>query len=192
MHDFTKHIRLAAGGQAWGVTLGKIAEDFVIEGEEPYSPEYVLTMSPRVLRAVLSGETGWEEALLSMRIRLHREPDIFDSKFMGLLRYGNQPIQTLQMARESHCADTIERDGLRIQRYCPHAGEDLVHATICDGVIECPRHHWRWSVATGECLEGGSIALKVEPLEESSMEPTPDPQTAATAVVHPDAAIGPI
>src|SRR5439155_1057278 len=105
-------------------------------------------------RAVLDGRVGWEEALLSMRVNLHRDPDQFDSRLMGLLRYGNEPVQTLQMSREINCAETIERDGVRMQRFCPHAGEDLKHATVCNGVIECPRHHWKWDAQTGECLEG--------------------------------------
>ena len=162
--DLDKYIRVSVDKKSWGVQLGQMAEGFVIEGEDPYPPEYVLIMSPRVLGAVLSGETGWEEALLSLRIQLHRIPDVFDSRFMGLLRYGNQPTQTLQMTAEAARTETIERDGLRMQRFCPHAGEDLTLATICDGVIECPRHHWRWDAETGRCLEGGSLDLRVEPL----------------------------
>jgi UDP-MurNAc hydroxylase len=161
--DVTKYIRVSVSGKSWGVRLGAMAEDFVIEGEDPYPPEYCLITSPRVLRAVLDGATGWEEALLSMRVRLRRIPDVFDSRFMGLLRYGNEPVQTLQMIHESGCAESIERDGLTMQRFCPHAGEDLHHAIICDGVIECPRHHWKWDAATGRCLEGGTLPLRVEP-----------------------------
>ena len=97
-------------------------------------------------------------------MRLHRDPDVFDSRFMGLLRYGNEPAQTLHMTREMANAETIERDGLRLQRFCPHGSEDLTFATVCDGVIECPRHHWRWDTRTGECLEGGNLKLRVEQL----------------------------
>src|SRR5206468_10190786 len=168
LRDFAKKVRLAAGDRTWGVRLGELAQDFVIEGEEPYDPDYELLMSARVLRAVLDGEAGWEEALLSMRVNLHRDPDLFDSRLMGLLRYGNEPVQTLQMSREIDCAETIERDGVRMQRFCPHAGEDLKHATVCGGVIECPRHHWKWDARTGECLEGGTLKLRVEPATEAS------------------------
>jgi UDP-MurNAc hydroxylase len=161
--DFSKMIRLAAGDRTWGVRLGELARDFVIEGEEPYDPDYELLMPARVLRAVLDGEAGWEEALLSMRVNLHRDPDLFDSRLMGLLRYGNEPAQTLQMSREINCKETIERDGVRMQRFCPHAGEDLKHATVCGGVVECPRHHWKWDTRTGECIEGGTLKLRVEP-----------------------------
>jgi len=164
LHDFTKTVRFAADGQAWTVKLGQLAEDFVIEGEEPYPADYALEMPNRVLRSVIDGVVGWEEALLSLRVHLRRDPDVFDSRLMGLLRYGNEPAQTLKMAKEAAGGEMIERDGLRIRRFCPHAGEDLKFATICDGVIECPRHRWRWDAKTGECIAGGNLRLQVEPL----------------------------
>lgn len=71
----------------------------------------VLIMSPRVLRAVLDGRIDWEEAMLSLRVRLRRVPDVFDSRFLGLLRYGNEPVQTLQMAWEAERFEMIEKDG---------------------------------------------------------------------------------
>ncbi|WP_424528710.1 MBL fold metallo-hydrolase [Sphaerisporangium viridialbum] len=163
--DFAKDIRLVADGRMWDVRLGRLAERFVIEGEEPYDPEYTLLLCPRTMRAIIEERTGWEEALLSMRVGLHREPDVFDLTFMSLLRYGQQPVQTMQMLRERQNTETIERDGLRMQRFCPHAGEDLTHAIVCDGVIECPRHHWKWEATTGKCVEGGTLPLRVEPLE---------------------------
>lgn len=165
LRDFLKDIRLASGGCEWRVRLGPLAEQFVIDGEQPYDPEYEFVMSPRILRQIIEGKTGWEEALLSMRVNLHRDPDVFDLKLMSLLRYGNEPAQTLQLMREQAVRTTIERDGLRMQRYCPHAGEDLSFATICNGIIECPRHHWRWDARTGECLSGGTLRLRVEVLD---------------------------
>lgn len=159
--DFSKQISLVAGTRHFCVRLGELAQYYEIEGEEPYDPEYTLLMEPQVLRAIVDGVTGWEEALLSMRVGLHRNPDVFDLTFMSLLRYGSHPVQTMQMLRERNNTATIERDGLRMQRYCPHAGEDLTFATIADGRIECPRHHWVWDATTGTCLDKGNIALRV-------------------------------
>jgi UDP-MurNAc hydroxylase len=167
LHDFSKDIRLVVGSSVWKVQLGQLAEHFVIDGEEPYDPEYSFFMGTRVLRQIIDGREGWEEALLSMRVALNRNPDLFDSRFMGLLRYGHEPAQTLQMVRELYNAETIERDGLRMQRFCPHAGEDLTYAIVCDGVVECPRHHWKWDARTGECIEGGGIKLRIEITDHS-------------------------
>src|SRR5262245_22610663 len=161
--DFRKDVRLVADGRIWSVHLGQSGRA-VIEHEEPFDAEYTFTLEPRVLRAIVGGRTGWEEALLSMRIGLHRHPDVFDLRLMGLLRYGNEPVQIRQMLREQDNTETIERDGLRMQRFCPHAGEDLTHALICDGIVECPRHHWRWDARTGACVSGGALDLRFEVL----------------------------
>jgi UDP-MurNAc hydroxylase len=171
LQDFHKDIRLSSGGRLWSIRLGGTAEPLVIEGKEQNEPEYTIVLSPRVLRALLDGRTGWEEALLSMRLALHREPDVFDLRFMSLLRYGNEPVQTLQLVRDQSVTETIERDGLRMQRFCPHAGEDLRHAIIRDGIIECPRHHWQWDARTGKCLAGGNLRLRVEVLEVEKTDP---------------------
>jgi UDP-MurNAc hydroxylase len=180
--NFKKHVRLVADGQMWGIRLGSLSEHFVIESEEPLDPEYTFFMDARVLRAIVEGRTGWEEALLSMRVSLHRDPDVFDLRFMGLLRYGNEPAQIRQMIREQQNKETIERDGLRMQRYCPHAGEDLVHAVVCDGVVECPRHHWRWDAQTGKCISGGTIDLRVEVLDPTHPSLEAEVKEAPTAV----------
>jgi UDP-MurNAc hydroxylase len=183
LRDFRKQIGITSGGVSWSIQLGKLAEDFVLESEEPYDPEYTLIVSPRVLRAVISGETGWEEALLSMRVDLHRDPDVFDLTLMSLLRYGNEPAQTLQIIREQRSTETIERDGFRIQRFCPHAGEEMIHAIICDGILECVRHHWKWDVNTGECVEGGSLKLRIEKLDPREVsDSVPDQSSTPPAV----------
>jgi len=161
--DYRTALRIEAGSAAWGLTLGDLAEHIDLE-DEPVDPGYTIRIPPRALRAVLDGRAGWEEALLSMRLSLHRDPDVFDLTLLSLLRYGHHPAQTRQLVRErADPGQTIRRDGLRLQRFCPHAGEDLSHAVIADGVVECPRHHWKWSATTGACLSGGSLALFIEP-----------------------------
>ncbi|GAA0681185.1 MBL fold metallo-hydrolase [Kitasatospora atroaurantiaca] len=166
--DYRRDLRLETGGTAWGLTLGGLAAQVELE-DEPVDPAYVIRIPPRALRAVLDGRAGWEEALLSMRLSLHRDPDVFDLTMLSLLRYGHQPAQTRQLVRErAGPVETIERDGLRLQRYCPHAGEDLSHAEITGGVVECPRHHWKWDTTTGACVSGGALSLHIEPAERPS------------------------
>jgi UDP-MurNAc hydroxylase len=52
----------------------------------------------------------------------------------------------------------------RIQRYCPHQGEDLSHGRISDDgkTITCPRHGWTWRLADGVCVQGGNLPIRVE------------------------------
>jgi UDP-MurNAc hydroxylase len=75
------------------------------------------------------------------------------------------------MVREFNAKETIERDGFRMQRFCPHAGEDLTYAIVRDGVVECPRHHWKWDARTGKCIEGGKIALRIESIDCATRPP---------------------
>ncbi|MFE5331521.1 MBL fold metallo-hydrolase [Embleya sp. NPDC056575] len=160
-----KDVRLTSDGGSWSVRLGRIAGDIVFE-DEPVDPAYTIEVPQRALRAIVDGEVGWEEALLSMRLGLARDPDVFDLTLMSLLRYGEHPAQTMQMVRERESAahgESIERCGVRMQRFCPHAGEDLSHADIEAGVLECPRHHWKWRLDTGECVSGGTVPLRVGP-----------------------------
>ncbi|MDI2126741.1 Rieske 2Fe-2S domain-containing protein [Yinghuangia seranimata] len=162
--DYQRDVRLVADGTTWAVRLGRVGG--ALE-EDPVDAGYTIHVPPRALRAIVDGKIGWEEALLSLRLSLHRDPDVFDLTLMSLLRYGNHPAQTMQMVREraeAASGETIERCGYAFQRFCPHAGEDLALADIDgEGVLECPRHHWKWDLATGECVSGGTVPLRVEP-----------------------------
>ncbi len=184
LENYQRDLIILSGTREWTVMIRPVPpHPAVVEGRPP-TPEagdgtsgdaattgdpsgsYELRVPPRVLRAIVDGEATWEEALLSMRIELRRDPDLFDVTLMGLLRYGETPVVTWQLRRDSSVSDeTIVRDGLRIQRYCPHAGEDLADAAIIDGVLECPRHHWAWDLATGRCVRGGTWPLSVSPAE---------------------------
>jgi len=57
---------------------------------------------------------------------------------------------------------TVEVDGIWIALFnvegkfyaldnsCPHAGGPLGEGTLCEGVVECPWHGWKFSVISGE------------------------------------------
>lgn len=157
--DYARDIRVSTDGATWRVPLGLLRGEL----EEAPEPHYYLDVPPIVLRAILDGDASWETALLSNRINLHRRPDTYDTQLMGLLGFGDRPVQTLAMARQAESSgEMIIRGGVAFQRWCPHAREDLTFATVEDGVIECPRHNWRWDAATGECLSGGGLSLHVE------------------------------
>ena len=54
------------------------------------------------------------------------------------------------------------RGGYRVFRNaCPHAGAPLSAGNYTKGVIECPRHHWRFDVMTGSCDEHPLYALRL-------------------------------
>ncbi|MGZ8366137.1 MAG: Rieske (2Fe-2S) protein [Nitrospira sp.] len=57
---------------------------------------------------------------------------------------------------------TVEVDGIwiavfnvdgtfyAIDNVCPHAGGPLGEGTLCEAVVECPWHGWKFSVISGE------------------------------------------
>lgn len=162
---FYKKIRLIVEGSVYDINFDDTKVS-VMPGDSKVIADYSLTIPGQALLSIIEGKIGWEEALLSMRIKLQRIPDIYDFKLMGLLRYGDNPSQTLQLIKESDSSKVIIRAGLRFQRFCPHAGEDLTFAEIHDGIITCPRHHWKWDVFTGRCISGGDKPLNVSPTKK--------------------------
>lgn len=147
---------LAGSRRSWNIRLGLVTGEL----EETFNPEYFMDVPPRVLRALIDGRISWETALISHRVKLARTPDVYDNMLMGLLNFGDRPIQTLTMAQQQASDEMTTKDGYEFQRWCPHAGEDLNYASVKDGKLVCPRHGWCWNVATGECLTGQGVPLK--------------------------------
>lgn len=142
-------------------------------GDGSFKEEYRFTLCNRLLRHIIEGKTSWEDAVASMRVRLHRSPDNYDMNFMIFFRYGDKPQITQGVAqadeeRRKKTNELIEHPdlpGTMIQRYCPHQGEDLKNATIVNGVITCPRHFWQFDANTGKCISGGNVDLCVKKFE---------------------------
>lgn len=40
-----------------------------------------------------------------------------------------------------------------IDARCPHAGALLTRGEVCDGVVTCPIHHWRFRICDGRYLD---------------------------------------
>jgi len=138
-----------------------------------FQEEYSFTTDDRILRLVIEDKIcAWEDALLSMRVRLKRNPDVYDMNLMAIMRYGDKPAITQKVAELHGMAkenmEMIEHPsmpGVKFQRYCPHQGEDMKNAVIVNGVITCPRHGWEFCANTGKCLKGGNASLKMEKLQ---------------------------
>jgi UDP-MurNAc hydroxylase len=158
MADYSGSIVLNAGSRTWKVPLSAIKNQL----EEAPDPHYFLDVPPRVLRAVLDGRATWETALLSNRIKLYRDPDKYDLTLMSLLSFGDRPAQTRALKQLQQSDEMTTNCGYTYQRWCPHAGEDLSGVQAYDGILQCPRHNWRWDLATGTCLEG-QLPLKIQP-----------------------------
>ncbi len=159
---YQNDIRLWDNGSHWDVRLGLVDRDF----EESFDPHYYLRVPDGILRLITDGAVTWETALLSQRVRLHRDPDKYDATLMELLQFGDRPAQTLAIEQARKSTEEVNHDGYVMQRWCPHAGEDMTCASVTDGVVECPRHNWRWDASTGECVSGGDIPLRIRKADD--------------------------
>ncbi|MEX2356231.1 MAG: Rieske 2Fe-2S domain-containing protein [Thermaerobacterales bacterium] len=52
-----------------------------------------------------------------------------------------------------------------VDNRCPHMGYPLSKGSVCDGIIRCPWHHFRYDLDSGGCLTGGPYDLPVFPVE---------------------------
>jgi UDP-MurNAc hydroxylase len=131
-------------------------------------PNYEFHLDGPIARLLVDGETRWEDVLLSMRFRAHRDPDEYNWPLFALLRYGHdaRQIRRIEELLEGDNTAVIdvrdEHTCYTIQRYCPHLGEDLAGVPTQDGKLVCPRHGWTFDLRRdGECISGGNLPLRI-------------------------------
>ncbi len=138
------------------------------------APEYTFTVAGRWLGAVIAGDIGWEDLLLSLRLTARRDPDLYNDYLIGLLKHANSPalaaVEQYETGRDNderivvHSGDS----SFEIPRYCPHAGEDLsVGAVIEGGAVHCLAHNFSFDLATGRCLNARCDPLQSAPVANS-------------------------
>ena len=57
----------------------------------------------------------------------------------------------------------IHRANQVIQVYdsrCPHQSTNIPHLALHGTTLTCPRHQWKFDIATGECIDKGDSPLK--------------------------------
>lgn len=122
---------------------------------------YLIVASSWDIARVLDGKINWDDFSLSFRLRLNREPDLYQTLLQGFLRLETEDMNwfcaKLLDIENRQERIVIEADDKRyvIDRYCPHQGGDLSRAWIEeDRFLICPRHHWQFD------LENGGTARK--------------------------------
>ncbi|MEW4561110.1 Rieske (2Fe-2S) protein [Bremerella sp. JC770] len=54
-------------------------------------------------------------------------------------------------------------DGIfAIDAMCPHAGANLAKGNVCDGVVACPVHLWRFRLSDGKYLDADAERFNVK------------------------------
>jgi UDP-MurNAc hydroxylase len=141
------------------------------ESAEPYV--YKLEVDRRLIESLLEHHTeDWVNSLmLSCRFRAHRDGPFNEyvmTFFKALSPERIAFVERAYRAVRTRDDEFFERDGWRIERWCPHRQADLTQfAEIDDGVLTCSLHHWQFELATGRCLTSDGKHLRCEPVTEA-------------------------
>ena len=133
---------------------------------EPYV--YKVDVDRALIEALVDDHVeDWVNSLfLSCRFTAHRDGPFneFVMTFFKALspeRIGY--VERCHRAARRRTDEFFERDGWRIERWCPHRQADLTRfGEIADGVLTCSLHHWRFDLETGRCLTSDDRHLRCE------------------------------
>ena len=171
---FNRKINMRVGFEITGPGGGMWAVDFRPGHEGVYDNlgdyQYRYRFASRWLQPLLNGNVPWEDFFLSLRFEAWRDPDLYNDHLLGLLKFAHP--EALEAVERFETSMSIEEriivhaggSAYRIQRRCPHAGNDLLETgEILPGrIIRCLAHHYEFSLDTGDCINGGCPPLATE------------------------------
>jgi UDP-MurNAc hydroxylase len=175
MNDYVNgRIGMRVGFEVDGPGGGRWAVDFR-PGHEAVLPEaegcaYHYRFDSRWLPPLLDGSVPWEDFLLSLRFTARRDPDRYNDHLLGLLKFADEgalaAVERFEttLTNDDRIEITYEGRTYRVQRHCPHAGNDLLDTgeVLPGGILRCLAHHYDFDLATGACLTGVCEPLQVE------------------------------
>ncbi len=122
---------------------------------------YQMSAASYELERVLDGQLTWEDFSLTFRMRLNRQPDVYQTIMQGFLILEAddlEPFCSYILALENNKERiVVEAGGCRyaVDKLCPHQGADLSQGWIEDDrYLVCPRHRWRFDLHNdGVCAD---------------------------------------
>jgi UDP-MurNAc hydroxylase len=148
--------------------LDGIVIDFVDSTVRAWKGEdavYRLELDRRLVETCVDRHVeDWVNSLfLSCRFRAHREGPFNEyvmTFFKALSPERIAYVEACYLA--THGRDEFfERDGWRIERWCPHRQADLTRfGDVENGLLTCALHHWQFDLATGRCLTSDDRHLR--------------------------------
>ncbi len=174
---FNRKINMHVGFEITGPGGGSWAVDFRPGHEGVYETigkcAYRYRFASRWLPPLLNGSVPWEDFFLSLRFEAWRDPDLYNDHLLGLLKFAHpEALEAVErfetsMAAEERIIVHANGQAYRIQRRCPHAGNDLLETgeILPDRIIRCLAHHYEFSLDTGECVNGACSPLATEPVD---------------------------
>ena len=167
VHQIVEFEILGDYGGTWQIDF--TANPPVIKNTKIGDAQYKFYIDSKYLNLILNDEINFEDFLLSLRLKISRTPDMYNGPLFALLQYGRSPLliqraENYELKSKSPVTINVQEKNkiYKIQRFCPHLGEDLKNATISDGVLVCPRHQWNFDLnSCGKCIAGGNKDLPV-------------------------------
>jgi UDP-MurNAc hydroxylase len=131
---------------------------------------YKADIDRRLVEALIERHVeDWVNALfLSCRFTGHRpDPTNFNEYVMTFFKALSAEriayVEGRYRDRRRRDDEFFDRDGWRIERWCPHRQADLTRfGEIEDGVLTCSLHHWQFELETGRCLTSEDRHLRCE------------------------------
>jgi len=185
------------------VDFGRRAVEYVSRNNDTQYYEIVAPVWQ--VAKVLARELTWEEFSLTFRIRLKRDPDVYDPVLHAFLvmeaedigRYCDLLVQI--EAQEQRIVVEAGGREFSVRRYCPHQGGDLSCGWIDHGrFLTCPRHGWQFDLlrdgqcttnATSiqaVCLEPGNLTAQDSAANESLASCPSQADAALRGNAHPN------
>ena len=92
--------------------------------------------------------------MLSCRFEAWRSPDLYNDHLLGLLKFADaESLRAVEAFETSPLAQeyiTVHAEGrsYRIERYCPHAGNDLLETgeVLPGRILRCLAHHYEFDL----------------------------------------------
>ncbi len=134
---------------------------------------YAISAPSWEVERVLDKKITWEDFSLTFRMRLSREPDVYQTLIQGFLIMEPEDLNHFcarLLDLEAHRERIIvEAGGCRysVNRICPHQGGDLSEGWIEeDRYLVCARHRWRYDL-----WNGGKSDTSDETIDAIALEP---------------------
>ena len=153
----------------------KVLVDFTTRKVRAFSGEecrYRFTIDRRLVEALVARhEIDWVNSLfLSMRFRAKRRGQYNEYVFAFFKCLSAERMSYAEgWYAEKSSGDELVRIGdYMVQRRCPHLKADLSRfGSVCNGVLECSMHGWRFDLASRRCLTAEGHDIVAEPVELS-------------------------
>lgn len=130
---------------------------------------YIFTFESRWLPPILEKKVPWEDFFLSLRFQAQRS-GTYNDHLLGLFKFAEkealEEVEAFESTPLSKETITVRSEGntYSIPRYCPHAGNDLLHfgEILPGGILRCLAHHYDFDLKTGKCLTSSCQKLKTK------------------------------